>query len=78
MVSHRCIPFFDTSNNSSSYGTYGIAWQIEYAKQLKVPYLYLGYYIEQSPKMSYKIQYQPLEGLIDGKWQALPVTHKTS
>ncbi|SMC66970.1 arginyltransferase [Polynucleobacter kasalickyi] len=63
--------FFDTTLAHSSFGTYGILWQIEYAKKLKLPYVYLGYYIEQSKKMSYKMQYQPLEGLIDNQWTVL-------
>ena len=60
--------FFDTSSSSSSYGTYGILWQINQAELLNLKYVYLGYYIEDSQKMSYKSQYRPLEGLIENKW----------
>jgi arginine-tRNA-protein transferase len=63
--------FFDTTVEHASFGTYGVLWQIEYAKELKLPYVYLGYYIEQSKKMSYKMQYQPLEGLVDNQWMVL-------
>lgn len=63
--------FYDTSDAHSSYGTYGVLWQIAWAKELQLPYVYLGYYIEGSRKMSYKIQYQPLEGLVDGDWKLL-------
>ena len=63
--------FFDTTIENASFGTYGILWQIEYAKELQLPYVYLGYYIEQSRKMSYKKQYQPLEGLIDNQWTVI-------
>jgi arginine-tRNA-protein transferase len=63
--------FFDPSVERASFGTYGILWQIQYAKEIQLPYVYLGYYIEQSRKMSYKLQYQPLEGLVDGKWTTL-------
>ncbi|MEI6182752.1 MAG: arginyltransferase [Polynucleobacter sp.] len=63
--------FFDTSVPASSYGSYSILWQIEQAKLLALPYLYLGYYIQESEKMSYKAKYQPLEGLIDDHWQPL-------
>lgn len=63
--------FFDTTNPSASYGTYSILWQIRQALELKLPYLYLGYYIENSEKMSYKAKFQPIEGLIDDHWQAI-------
>ena len=63
--------FYDTSSHAASYGSYSILWQIEQAQILGLPYLYLGYYIKESNKMSYKINYQPMEGLIDDHWQPL-------
>ncbi|QWD99597.1 arginyltransferase [Polynucleobacter sp. JS-Mosq-20-D10] len=63
--------FFDTSNASASYGSYSILWQIQQTLELDLPYLYLGYYIEQSEKMSYKAKFQPIEGLIDDHWQLI-------
>jgi arginine-tRNA-protein transferase len=60
---------FETSNQSASYGTFTILWQIEQTKKLQLPYLYLGYYIEESPKMAYKAQFEPLEVLVDDVWQ---------
>ena len=41
----------------------------EQTKKLQLPYLYLGYYIEESPKMSYKAQFEPLEILVNDVWQ---------
>jgi arginine-tRNA-protein transferase len=61
--------FFDTKNTSASYGTFAIMWQIKQTKKLQLPYLYLGYYIEESPKMSYKAQFEPLEVLVNDVWQ---------
>jgi arginine-tRNA-protein transferase len=61
--------FFDTSDSGASYGTFAIMWQIEQTRKLQLPYLYLGYYIEESPKMSYKAQFEPLEVLVDDVWQ---------
>ena len=48
-----------------------ILWQIQQAIDLKLPYVYLGYYIEDSEKMSYKSKYQPIEGLINDHWQVI-------
>lgn len=60
--------FYDTSDAKASYGTYNVLWQIQWAKHLGLPYLYLGYWIKDSPKMVYKQNYQPLEKLIAGEW----------
>jgi len=63
--------FFDPEIPGASFGTYNILWQVDLFRQLDLPYLYLGYWIAQSRKMAYKIHFQPMEGLIDGKWQPL-------
>ena len=64
--------FFDPEIPAASYGTFNILWQIDRCVQQDRPYLYLGYWIAQSRKMAYKIKFQPMQGLIDGKWQPLP------
>jgi arginine-tRNA-protein transferase len=63
--------FYDTAVPKASYGTYSILWQIAQVRQLKRPYLYLGYYIEESQKMAYKSKFKAIEGLIDNLWQPL-------
>ena len=63
--------FFDPDVPGASFGTYNILWQIELCRKLDLPYLYLGYWIGLSRKMAYKIQFQPMQGLIDGRWQSL-------
>ena len=51
-----------------SLGTYGVLWQIEQTRQLKLPHLYLGYWIAQSDKMAYKAGFRPYQLLQDGRW----------
>jgi arginine-tRNA-protein transferase len=63
--------FFDPNFADHSPGVYAVLWQIETAKQLGLTYLYLGYWIEDCRKMRYKIDYQPLTGLLDGQWQTI-------
>jgi len=70
--------FYDTSLPQASLGTFGILWQIHEAKIRKLPYVYLGYYIQESKKMSYKINFQPLEGLIAGQWGPLTSSNPIS
>jgi len=65
--------FFDPDVPAASYGTFNILWQIDRCVKQDRPYLYLGYWIAQSRKMAYKIGFQPMQGLIDGHWQPLPV-----
>ncbi len=60
---------FYEDDPGSSYGTYSVMWQIEQTRQLKLAHLYLGYWIEESPKMAYKAKFKPFQLLRDGSWE---------
>ena len=61
--------FFDPDVPHASFGTYNIVWQIDQCRQLNLPYLYLGYWIANSRKMSYKANFRPIERLSEGRWE---------
>ncbi len=60
--------FFDPESDRRSLGSYAILWQIEQAKKLQLPYVFLGYWIKECRKMNYKTDYRPLELLINDQW----------
>ena len=60
--------FYDPEAARRGLGTYMILEHIAYARRLGVPYLYLGYWIQGSPKMSYKKRFQPQEQLTGNGW----------
>ena len=63
--------FYDPDLPGASFGTYGILWQAAQCAHFGLPYLYLGYWIRHSPKMAYKANFRPLEGLLRGIWRLL-------
>lgn len=60
--------FFDPEQESRGLGTYAILSQLRIARELGLPHLYLGFWIEGHSKMHYKSRYRPLEILRDNAW----------
>ena len=63
--------FFDPEQSDLSPGVISILAQLELARQFGVDWLYLGYWIRDCQKMSYKIQYRPIQYLEEGHWHLL-------
>ena len=63
--------FFEPTLDARSLGVQSVLSQIDLARRWQLPYLYLGYWIEECPKMAYKSNYQPAEIYTQGKWQPL-------
>lgn len=62
--------YFDPDDKKRSLGNYLVLWHIVQAKSMAMPYVYLGYWIAESQKMSYKKRFQPAEILTKAGWQA--------
>lgn len=61
--------FYDPNESKRSLGTLAIIWLITETRQLGLPYLYLGYWIEESEKMRYKSTFTPHEVYDGGEWR---------
>jgi len=63
--------FFDPEQSGRSPGVLSILNQIDLARQLELPYVYLGYWIRDSEKMRYKTDYRPVELFSNNRWLRL-------
>ncbi|MEP1443783.1 MAG: arginyltransferase [Hyphomicrobiales bacterium] len=61
--------FFDTDQDNRSLGTFMILDHIARARRHGLPYLYLGYWVEGSRKMDYKVRFDPHEILTSQDWE---------
>lgn len=66
--------FFDPQYERDSLGTYMVLWLVDEAARRGLAYVYLGYWIEESAKMSYKARFQPLEAFGAQGWQPLELS----
>ncbi|MEX1828635.1 arginyltransferase [Luteibacter sp. CQ10] len=64
--------FFDPDESSRSIGTFGVLQQVDLARRRGIPYLYLGFWIANHPKMDYKRRFHALEVRRHGRWIAMP------
>ncbi len=60
--------FYAVDESNRSLGNFGILWQINEACRLNLPYVYLGYWIRDCDKMNYKLQFRPVELLLNQRW----------
>lgn len=64
--------YWDPEESRLGLGTYSVLKEIELAAERNIPYVYLGYYVEENRHMSYKKRFTPNEGLMqEGKWMPL-------
>lgn len=61
--------FFDPALPARSLGTHVVLDLIERGRAEGLPYVYLGYWIADSRKMSYKNRFRPSEVMIAGAWR---------
>ena len=63
--------YFAPELDKRSLGTYAILWLVRRAREMNLPYVYLGYWVPQSRKMAYKARFRPSEILQGGAWREL-------
>jgi len=64
--------FFDPEEgNQRGLGTYAVLWQIDFALENDLQYVYPGFWIKDCRKMNYKTRFQPIQGLRRGSWISL-------
>ena len=62
--------FYDPHQAKRSLGIWSVLWLVEECRRRGQPFVYLGYWIADSPKMAYKDRFPALERLDEGGWTA--------
>lgn len=70
--------YFDPDYSKRSLGIFSVLKEIEFTQESGRDFYYLGFYIEESPKMCYKSQYQPAQLRLHGKWTDFDKTNYTA
>ena len=64
--------YYDPAERPRGLGSFNILWLIEESRRRGLSYLYLGYYVAEAPRMSYKARFRPCEVLDPGLgWRRL-------
>ncbi|SNR60279.1 arginyltransferase [Puniceibacterium sediminis] len=63
--------FFEPDLPKQSLGSWMILDHVNIARETKLPYVYLGYWVPGSPKMGYKATFSGLEVYRHGRWQKM-------
>lgn len=70
--------FYDPDHSDRvGLGNFIILDHIQRAKREGLDYVYLGYWVEGSPRMQYKVRYRPLERLTRDGWQRMDEGEQT-
>jgi arginine-tRNA-protein transferase len=68
--------FYDPGHERSGLGNYINLDHILRAARTGLPYVYLGYWVEGSARMQYKVRYRPLERLSPEGWERFPAAEQ--
>ncbi len=63
--------FFQPGLEKDSLGTYLILDHVAIAREMGLPYVYLGYWVPGSPKMDYKSNFKGVEVYSGGAWSPI-------
>ena len=71
--------FYDPEHDArSGLGNFIILDHIRRAAEQGLPYVYLGYWVEGSDRMRYKIRYRPIERLTRDGWRCLSADEQSA
>ncbi len=60
--------FFEPEHADRSLGRFAVLSMVQKARELELPFVYLGYWIDNCQKMSYKAEYRPLLVYSGSEW----------